>query len=173
MSSSEETYIKTASHVFVSRQATIEDPNQVQLQGKSVLREGVSVRGSVRMGRYCYVGEHTILKSPTHGDQMVVPLIIRGHSQIGKHCIIEAASIGSNVVIGDGCKIGKRCLIKDNCWVAPGTALGDDTVIPPFSRVAGAPGKVVAELPPSAATELQELAQEAYQNFASTPLAVH
>ena len=93
MSSSEEAYIKTATHVFVSRLATIEDPNQVQLQGKSVLREGVSVHGSVRMGRYCYVGEHTILKSPTHGDQVVVPLIIRGHSQIGKHCVIEAASI--------------------------------------------------------------------------------
>jgi dynactin-5 len=170
MSASDEAYIKTATHVFVSRQATIDNPNQVQLQGKSVLREGVSLLGSIRMGRYCYIGENTVLSSPMH-QNFGVPLVVRGHVQIGKHCVIEAASIGSNVWIGDGCKIGKRCLIKDNCWLASGTEIGDDTVIAPFSRVAGAPGKVVAELPPSAATDLQELAQQAFQKFATNPVS--
>jgi dynactin-5 len=92
-------------------------------------------------------------------------MVIRGHVTIGKECTIEAAAIGSFVRIGNGCKIGKRCLIKDACILEEGTALGDDTVVPPFSRVQGRPGLVVEELPPSAAMDLQSAALQTYQSF--------
>ena len=159
-------YIQTATQVFVSRDATLDDPNLIQLQGKSVIHPGVTLQGSIRMGRYCILGENTQCSS------LIVPLWIRGHVSIGKNCIIHAASIGTNVVIGNDCQIGHRCIIKDNCWLAPGTILGDDTVIPPFSRVAGQPGQIVDELPPSAAIELQQLAQDEYQQFIASKLVM-
>ena len=160
---SKDEYIKTASHNFVSRQAVVKGPEQVELKGKSVLKEGVVVRGDlgyrIQMGRYVTVEEETTL---TPCD---APMVIRGHAVIGKSCDIQAASIGSFVRIGDCCKIGKRCFIKDACILEEGTILGDDTVVPPFSRVQGQPGLVVEELPPSAAADLQDAALETYQSF--------
>lgn len=155
-------YIKTVSHNFVSRKATVEGPQRVELKGKSVLKDGVVVRGDlerIQMGRYVTVGQETTLVPSD------VPMVIRGHDIIGKSCEIQAASIGSFVKIGDDCKIGKRCLIKDVVIIEEGTILGDDTVVPPFSRVKGRPGLVVEELPPSAATDLQNAALDTYQSF--------
>jgi len=156
-------YIKTASHNYVSRKATVEGPQKVELKGKSILKDGVLVRGDlgprIQMGRYVTVNEDTSL---TPCD---APMVIRGHGVIGKSCEIQAASIGSFVRIGDNVKIGKRCLIKDACIIEEGTILGDDTVVPPFSRVKGRPGLVVEELPPSAAMDLQDAALQTYQSF--------
>mmetsp|Transcript_7979 Transcript_7979/g.14513 ORF Transcript_7979/g.14513 Transcript_7979/m.14513 type:complete len:173 (-) Transcript_7979:124-642(-) len=158
----EKGYIKTASHNYVSRKASVKGPQNVELKGKSVLRDGVVARGDInriQMGRYVTVGEGTSL---TPCD---VPMVIRGHDVIGKSCEIQAASIGSYVKIGDFVKIGKRCFIKDCCIIEEGTILGDDTVVPPFSRVKGRPGLVVEELPPSAAMDLQDVALALYQSF--------
>lgn len=158
-----EGYIKTASHNYVSRKATVKGPQQVELKGKSVLKDGVVVRGDlghrIQMGRYVTVGEGTTL------TPCAVPMVIRGHDTVGKSCEIQAASIGSYVKIGDNVKIGKRCLIKDCVIIEEGTILGDDTVVPPFSRVKGRPGQVVEELPPSAAMDLQDVALDMYQTF--------
>ena len=163
MSETTDGYIKTASHIYVSRKATVEGPQHVELKGKSVLKDGVVIRGDlghrIQMGRYVTVEEGTSLMPCD------VPMVIRGHDTIGKDCEIQAASIGSFVRIGNYCKIGKRCLIKDACIVEEGTVLGDDTVVPPFSRVKGRPGLVVEELPPSAATDLQDAALSMYQSF--------
>ena len=60
----DEGYIKTATHNYVSRQAKVENPAKVELKGKSVLRPGVTVRGDlavIRMGRYCFIDEHSEL----------------------------------------------------------------------------------------------------------------
>lgn len=160
-------YIKTATHNYVSRKAAVSDPAKVEIKGKSVLREGVSVRSDlaiIRVGRYCYFGQDTCLAPAPLGDKHV-PMVVRGNAIIGKECQIHASAIGTNVYIGDGVTIGDRCIIKDSCWIEAGTVLGKDTMIPPFSRVAGAPGKVIETLPASASLELQQFAHQQYQEF--------
>jgi dynactin-5 len=167
----DEGYIKTATHNYVSRQAKVENPAKVELKGKSVLRPGVTVRGDlavIRMGRYCFIDEHSELSPAPLSKDKHVPMVLRGNVMVGQGCKIEASAIGTNVYIGAGSTIGKRCIIKDNCWIEDGTVLGSDVVIPPFSRVEGAPGKVVEEMPPSAALEIQELAHRTYQEFVSS-----
>mmetsp|Transcript_3645 Transcript_3645/g.6116 ORF Transcript_3645/g.6116 Transcript_3645/m.6116 type:complete len:177 (-) Transcript_3645:77-607(-) len=170
-SNNDDGYIKTATHNYVSRQAVVQNPAKVELKGKSVLQPGVTVRGDlavIRMGRYCFIEETSELSpAPLAGDKHV-PMVLRGNIMIGKGCKIEASAIGTNVYIGAASTIGKRCIIKDNCWIEDGTVLGSDVVIPPFSRVRGAPGKVVEEMPPSASLEIQELAQRTYQEFVSS-----
>lgn len=159
-------YIKTATNNYVSRAAVVEGPSRVELKGKSVLQKNVTVRGdlaTIRMGRYCFLEESTTLEPAKINQEKHVPMFIRGNVYIGKNCVIHAASIGTNVYIDDNCVIGERAIIKDNCWITEGTHLGNDTVIPPFSRVSD--GRVVEELPPSAATELQEMAHKQYQDF--------
>ena len=167
MSTEEVGYIKTATHNYVSRQAVVDNPAKVELKGKSVLKSGSKLRGDlavIRMGRYCFVGEQTELSPAPLGDKHV-PMVLRGNVIVGEDCKIEASAIGTNVYIGARSKIGPRCIIKDCCYIEEDSVLGSDTVIPPFSRVRGNPAKVVEELPPSAALELQELSQRVYQDF--------
>ena len=69
------------------------------------------------------------------------------------------------VWIGDNVKIGKRCIIKDNCIIESGVTLGDDTVIPPFTRISVKNPTVYQELPPSVAVQMQEISLDRYSDF--------
>jgi dynactin 5 len=173
-------YIQTSTQNYVSRKAVVEQPSRVELKGKSILEEGCILRGDlavIRMGRYCYVGSRTTLSpAPADNDctttnnppKLYIPMIVRGNVYIGPDCKIEASAIGTNVYIGARSCIGPRCILKDNVYVEEDTVLGSDTVIPPFSRVRGNPGKVVSSeesLSPSAAMELQELAHTTFHTF--------
>jgi len=100
----------------------------------------------------------TAASSTNHNNQTIsniidmpksIPMTIGSHTNIGKECVIEAAWIGTNVIIGDGCVISKRAIIKDNCKILSNTIIPPGMVIPPFSVVAGCPGRIVGELPES------------------------
>jgi dynactin-5 len=69
------------------------------------------------------------------------------------------------VWIGDNVIIGKRCIIKDNCIIESGVTLGDDTVIPPFTRISAKNPTVYQELPPSVAVQMQEISLDRYSDF--------
>lgn len=169
-------YIKTAAHNYVSRQAVIHNPMNVEMKGKSIIMPKATLRGdfgaSIRMGRYCRIGEDTILKPPyalfaVESDIKFVPLTIGNHSWIGKNCVVEAAAVGSSVHIGDNCVLSKRCIVKDCCWIDSGTVVVEDMVIPPFSIVSGVPGRIIGELPESASIELTTKAADAFSAFVS------
>ncbi len=69
------------------------------------------------------------------------------------------------VWVGDHVKIGNRCIIKDNCIVEKGVTLGDDSVIPPFTRISVKNPSSYQELPPSVAAQMQELSLDRYADF--------
>jgi len=162
----------------VSRKALIHGAKNVEMKGKSIIHAGAHIRGdfqTVRIGRYCHIGEKTIIRPPSYHasldpneDQIkFLPLVIGNHTRLGKDCVIEAASIGSAVYIGDGCVIQKRVIIKDCCFIEAGTVIAADTVIPPFSRVKGRPGKIVEEgfMPESIAVTFVEDCVEEFTKF--------
>ena len=53
--------------------------------------------------------------------------------------------------------VGRRCIVKDCVVVDEGAIVKDDTVMPPFTRWAGAPAKIIEELPESMAYVSLEL----------------
>ena len=181
--SNESDYIKTTTHNFISRKAVIEGPRQVELKGRSIVHDGVKIRGEagiVRIGRYVWIDPGTELEpspflNPTTGTtNKCVPMMIGNHTKIESNCTIRAAAIGSMVHVGEGAQIGKRCIIKDCCVIEAGVILGDDTVVPPFTRIFQKPkyfdaprGVVMKELPPSMSVELQERAMDNYDSFAN------
>ena len=136
----------------------------------------VIIRGDfapIRMGRYCKVGENSILR-PCFARHLVgnveagvkfLNLTIGNHSWVGKNCVIEAASVGASVWIGDNSILSKRCIVKDFCWIDDGTLIVEDMVIPPFSIVSGVPGRIVGELPESASVELTQRGINAFSLF--------
>jgi dynactin-5 len=165
-----EGYIKTTTHNFVSRKAQVDGAKQVEIKGRSILQEGVVVRGDlaiVRIGRYCEIDSNTRLEPPTHplDKSKRIPLVIGSHTRVGRDCNIQAAAIGSNVWIGNQVTLGPRVIIKDNCIIEDNVALGGDTVVPPFSRISVKNPLLPAELPPSMAAHMQELSLDRYQEF--------
>jgi len=161
----ESPYIKTTTHNYVSRKAMIAGAKQVELKGRSIVQEGVKVRGDlarVRIGRYCRIETGSLLEPPLSQKQRV-PQVIGSHTYIGEDCQIHAAAIGSLVWIGNNVRLGKRVIVKDNCVIEDGVILGDDTVIPPFTRVSKS-GRH-HELPPSMAVQMQEWTLDRYQEF--------
>lgn len=70
------------------------------------------------------------------------------------------------VWIGDNVKIGRRCIIKDNCVIETGVTLGDDTVLPPFTRISARNPTFYQELPPRTSALLQEMTMDRFTQFA-------
>eukprot|EP00392_Amoebophrya_sp_AT5.2_P012188 g12283.t1 len=64
--------------------------------------------------------------------------------RIGHSCVVQAASIGSNVDIGHHAVIGNRVVIHSQVIILPYTVVPENEVIPPFSVVSGAPMRVVS-----------------------------
>ena len=97
----EDDYIKTTTHNYVSRKAIIDGARRVEIKGRSILHKGVRVRGDlqiVKIGRYCEIGESTSLEPPLYPYQKEkrIPMIIGSHTHIGKDCEIQGAAIGSS-----------------------------------------------------------------------------
>lgn len=165
-------------HPSVSRKSVIHGAQNVEIKGKTIIEEGAHIRGdfqTVRIGRYCHIGQNTIIRPPSdraslnpNEDQIKFsPSIIGSHTRIGNDCVIESSWIGSSVYIGDGCVISKRVTIKDCCYVEAGTIIAPDTVIPPFTRVRGCPGRIVEEglMPESIATIFVEECVDNFSKF--------
>lgn len=164
-------YIVTTTSNYVSKQAHLEHPNTIELQGQTIIERNVRLQGPLKVSRYCAIGESTSIEPPlAQGKQIAIAIGSKTH--IGKDCTIRAAAIGSFCWIGDSVTIGERCILKDCVVVANGCNLPPDTVIPPFSYVKGS-GVVRVELPPSTPTEWEEVVMDHYHTFVAEINASH
>ena len=96
----------------------------------------------INLGTYVIIKENVIIR-PTfnkkHGQVQYVKMDIGDNVTIEPHCVISAASIGSNVHIGKNCVIGHRVVIKDNVKILDDTVVPAETNIPSFTVFGGRP----------------------------------
>lgn len=160
-------YIETLTGNKVSRTSVLCGSRNIRLFGKTIIHGGSIIRGdlaNISIGKLSVVGKNTVIRPPYKGFRggiALFPVTIGDHVFIEEDCVISAASIGSHVHVGKGCVIGKRCILRDCCYIAPGTVLPADTVVPPFSHFSGKPGVHVQELP-DCFQDLQRRATVAY-----------
>ena len=169
------TYIKTTTHSYVSRGATLDSPKCVELKGRIVVHDGARLRGDrapIRIGRYSWLDRNCLIEPPPHPQPSgstvkYIPVTIGAHTVIGAGSTIYAAAIGSLCWVGRHVQIRSRALIKDCCVVADFTVVPADAVVPPFHRAYTAPdGRFcTTPLPPAVAVELQERAVRLYHDF--------
>lgn len=164
------------------------------LGGKTVIQPEVMIRGdlvrtatpsssstgsgaapttstAVAIGRYSFLAKGAILRPGGRiykGAFTYLPMKIGDHVFVGQGSVIQAANIHSHVHIGKGCTIGECVIIKEYCKVLDGTVVAPFTVIPPFSIVAGKPGRVVGEIPEGGDVEDLEL-RELYKSVGNNP----
>ncbi|KAL7461642.1 hypothetical protein ACHAXS_002057 [Conticribra weissflogii] len=101
----------------------------------------------------------------TSPSQKALPLSVGSHTLISKRTVVRSLSIGSYVRIGSDCVLHPRSIVKDCCVIEDGTVIPPEMVVPPFSRVRGAPGRVVGCLPECVAGEMAERRVEDFVAF--------
>eukprot|EP01071_Lankesteria_metandrocarpae_P006500 Lankesteria_metandrocarpae@DN4380_c0_g1_i1.p1 len=164
-------YFHTASGTKVSKRSVLCGSQRVHITGRSIIKDGVILRGDLahlRLGKNVVIGEDCVIHPPTNkikGVLQYITLSIGDYVVIGKNSVICATQIGSNVIIGEDCVIGKRCIIKNNSVILPGTVLSSDTNVPPYCAFGGTPGGFVGELPESTHLGNKNRAIEAYESF--------
>ena len=184
-------YIRTATQNYISRSANILGAPNLNTRGKSVIQADTTIHGdygaTIHIGRYCHIDQGVVMMPtvvPTSNDptlsiendrydsstppgqhEKALPIIIGSHTQIGQNTRIQSISIGSNVRIGQNCILMPRSKIHDCCIIEDGTVVPPDMVVPPFSRVRGAPGRIVGSLPECCGGEFVEGCVQDYLSF--------
>ncbi|GAA5897317.1 dynactin subunit 5 [Sporobolomyces salmoneus] len=164
-------YIQTETGNIVSRQASIHGSQNIVLSGKSILSPNCVLRGDLRrtgasssasgggggtvviaMGKYCFVGESTVLRpcyKTYKGVFSYYPMKIGDYVTIGSSSVVEAASIGTGVEIGKNCIIGPLSILKDYCKIQDGAVVGAGTIVPSLTEWAESPARPIGQLPES------------------------
>ncbi|MCD6512221.1 MAG: gamma carbonic anhydrase family protein [Thermoplasmata archaeon] len=123
------------------------------------IAKSARIIGNVRIGKNCSIWENAVIRADLNrieiGDGSNIQdccvlhvskendIKIGNNVSVGHGAIVHGAHVEDNCIIGinatilDGCVIGRGSIIAANAVVTPGTK------IPPFSLVAGVPGKVI------------------------------
>ena len=137
--------------------------------GDVVIEEGASVwfgctlRGDneqIVIGKGSNVQESTVM----HTDPGFA-LIIGENCTIGHKVMLHGCTIGDNTLIGMGATVLNGARIGKNCLIGAGALITENKVIPDFSLVMGAPGKVVRTLDEAAQAGLLASAEHYRQNM--------
>jgi carbonic anhydrase/acetyltransferase-like protein (isoleucine patch superfamily) len=114
--------------------------------------------GNVHIGRLSSVWFHTVLRGDLdairigertniqdlcvcHAD-INIPLTIGNGVTIGHKSILHGCTIEDECLIGMGAIVMNHARIGKGSVIAAGTLVLENTIIPPFSLVAGSPGKI-------------------------------
>jgi carbonic anhydrase/acetyltransferase-like protein (isoleucine patch superfamily) len=114
--------------------SNIQDLTMVHVEGEDERGPGIPERG-VRIGRY---------------------------TTVGHNCVIHSCDIGDDCLIGMNATVMSGVTIGEGSIVAAGTVVLEETAVPPFSLVAGNPGRVRKTYGPDIIERLIRPATDAY-----------
>ncbi len=102
--------------------------------------------------------------SVIHADHGV-PTTIGQDVTVGHSVTLHGCTIGDNTLIGMGATVLNGAVIGRNCIVGANALVTEGKVFPDFSLIVGSPAKVVRELPPEAAANMQRSAESYVRNW--------
>lgn len=105
----------------------------------AVLRGDVN---RIEIGRYCSVQDGSVVHVGYDFPTILGDFVAIGHNAVLHGCIIE-----NHCLIGMGAIIMNGAVIGQGSIVAAGAVITANQVIPPYSLVAGIPGKVIKSIP--------------------------
>ncbi|MBF0209585.1 MAG: gamma carbonic anhydrase family protein [Desulfamplus sp.] len=147
--------------VYISPNATI--VGNVTILERSSIWFNCVLRGDCDA---IFIGKNTNIQDMTmcHEDHGK-PLTIGDGVTIGHNCVIHGCTIEDNCLIGMGSIIMNGAKIGRGSIIGAGSVILENSVIPPFSLVAGVPGKVKRQLDESA-LELIKITEDIYSKRA-------
>jgi carbonic anhydrase/acetyltransferase-like protein (isoleucine patch superfamily) len=134
--------IRKVGNIYISRSAVVEGDVEFG-EGTNIWHQCV-IRGDVapiRTGRRANIQDGSILHCFRD-----IPLDIADDVVIGHQVVVHCRSVGSRTLIGNNATVLDRCCIGNDCIIAAGALVPDDTAIPDGSVVMGIPGKIVRQI---------------------------
>lgn len=133
-----------------------------ELDEKSFVAEGAKVIGEVRIKEFSSVWFNSVLRGDVnfieigrysniqdncvlHGTDECAT-IIGDYVTVGHSAVIHGATVEEHCLIGMGAVILSNAVIGKGSIIAAGAVVRENQVIPPFSLVAGVPGKIVKQI---------------------------
>jgi len=156
---------------------------QPRIDHSVYIAPGAAVIGDVTLAENSSVWFNCVLRGD--GDAIVVgaqsniqdltmlhtdpgfPVAIGKRVTIGHRCIIHGCTIEDNCLIGMGAVIMNGAVIGRGSIVAAGSVVLEKTVVPPFSLLAGVPGKIKRSLERDVLTMIDASVKE-YLNRSET-----
>jgi carbonic anhydrase/acetyltransferase-like protein (isoleucine patch superfamily) len=117
-------------------------------------------REPIRIGKRSNVQDGCVF----HADPGY-PLTVGANCTIGHKVILHGCIINDNSLIGMGATVLNGAVIGSNCIIGANALIAEGKVIPDNSLVVGVPGKVVRELPESAAADIRRSADGYVANW--------
>ena len=148
----------------------------VAIAGGASVWFGCVLRGDVdriQVGKNSNIQDLTIC----HTDKGL-PLSVGNGVTVGHRCILHGCSVKDGCLIGMGAIIMNGAVVGRGSIVAAGAIILENTVIPPFSLVAGIPGEIKRplsedEVLPKTAETARTYRELAAKYMSGVPIAKH
>lgn len=125
--------------------------------------EGVQIIGDVEIGKnssvwfntvirgdvnYIRIGERTNIQDlcMLHVTYKKYPLVIGNDVTVGHSVTLHGCIVKDFVLIGMGAVLLDNCTVNSNSFIAAGTLVRENFVVPEGVLVAGVPGKIIRDL---------------------------
>jgi carbonic anhydrase/acetyltransferase-like protein (isoleucine patch superfamily) len=153
---------KIHADAYVAPTATLIGDVEVAAHARVLSGAVVDAEGSrVRIGEYCMVGEHAVLRaSAVVGPQ---PVEVGDHVLIGPHATLLGCTVGRCSYIATGATVLQAARLGDGAVIAVGalvharTAVPSEYFVPPMTVALGDPVRVLAPGDPALPGAIREV----------------
>jgi acetyltransferase-like isoleucine patch superfamily enzyme len=124
----------------------IETEAQVEIGAGTTIQRRCTINGRTKIGQGCIFAPNVFVSSGTHAFREWPNLPIREQERI---LAAEGRSLDRAVWIQDDCWLGTNVVVSPGVTIGKGSVIGANAVVtqdvPPYSVVAGVPGRVIAK----------------------------
>lgn len=144
--------------------------------GKVKIHKGASiwynavVRGDndyIEIGEYSSIQDNVTVHIDRGEPAKIGKNVVVGHS-----CVLHGCTINDNCLIGMNATIMDLAVIGEGSIIGAGTLITEKKIIPPYSIVAGVPGKIIRNADPAAILEARANQVQRYYNLAQKHLQI-
>lgn len=141
-------WIETKGGTRISKLASIEGASSITISDNCTICSGAVLKGdllsnsekpSIALGKNAYLRENCRIEPVA--NKTTSEFVMGNYSTIGLRSIVRLSVIGNRVKVGCDCILGDLSIINDCCLIEDGTIIPARSVIPPYTRVSGVPGK--------------------------------
>lgn len=133
----------------ISHRAVINGASNITISDNCTISHGCILNGSasdsegpsIVLGRYVLLCEDCVIDPPKAAGGNKVEFLLGNYSTIGERTTVRLSSIGNRVYVGADCKLGELSIINDCCIIENGATIPARSIILPYMRVQGIPGK--------------------------------
>lgn len=84
--------------------------------------------------------------------------VVGSECVIGHRAVLHACTIGDGVLVGMNAVVLDGATVGEGCVIAAGAVVGPGKTIPPYSLVAGVPGKIIKTMTGEDTEHIRKLA---------------